>query len=480
MSIIYSKNKFSEKNLNLIVSLKDYSNLGFAKEVKNLELFKGEKEEVFQSNEIKESSLIKTLFVGIGEGKCNEEIRKSLAKAVKLIKKDKTKDINVYLDFNKEDEELTKKVLVLFAEVFTMVTFKDTVSKTDVEEEKEFTAYVFTANEVNNGQEKLDYGVNIANGVNLAIKLVNAPPNDMYPEAFAKIAKETAKENGFEADVITYSKLQKMKAGLILAVGESSENKPCMVVMKYNGNGDAPYTALVGKGLTFDSGGYCLKSYPGIASMHTDMAGGAAMLGAITAIAKNKLKENVYAVVPLSENLIGETAVLPGAVATSLSGKTVEIANTDAEGRLILADALYYISQKEEVEKIFDMATLTGAAANAFGGICSAIVSNNDELYKQLEIGSIKSGEKIARMPLFDEYRDSLKSLKADYKNLGNIKGGGIMTAAAFLEKFVNEKAWVHVDIAGVAFSETEKTYTEPGATGYGVKLMYYMLTKEF
>ncbi len=480
MSIIYSQTSLEAKAVNLILSLESYSNLGYAKEVKELNLFKGEKEELFTTSEIKESSLVKTIFAGIGSGKNNEEIRKSLSKAIKSLKSEKAKEIAVYLDFNKEDEEILKKVLTLFSEVYTMITLNDTVCKTDVKEEVNTEVFVYTAYEVENAQAKIDYGINIAQGVNLAIKTVNQPANEIYPETFAQIAVDTAKENGFEAEVITYEMLKEMGAGLILAVGASSEKKPCMVVMKYNNNGNAPYTAIVGKGLTFDSGGYCLKSYPGINNMHTDMAGGAAALGAITAIAKNKLKENIYAIIPLAENLIGEKAILPGSVATALSKKTVEIANTDAEGRLILADALYYIAQKEEVNKIFDMATLTGAAANAFGGICAAVISNNDDLYNEIEVSSIKSGEKIARMPLFDEYKDSLKSLKADYKNLGNLKGAGAQTAAAFLEKFVCEKAWVHVDIAGMAWSETEKAYTAPGATGYGVKLMYYMLTKEF
>ncbi len=480
MGIIYSQNSFEAKEVNLILSLETYSNLGYAKEVRELGLFKGEKEEIFSTTEIKESSVLKTVFVGLGKGEDNEEIRKSLSKAVKFIKSEKGQEIAVYIDFNKDDEDKTKKVLMLFSEVYTMLTLNDTVSKTDVKEEVNKEVVVYTAYSVENAQEKLNYGFNIAQGVNTAVKTVNMPANDIYPMSFAEIATKTAKENGFEVEVITYDMLKEMGAGLIIAVGGSSERKPCMVVMKYNGNGDAPYTAIVGKGLTFDSGGYCLKSYPGIANMHTDMAGGAAALGAITAIAKNKLKENVYAVIPLAENLIGETAILPGSVATALSKKTVEIANTDAEGRLILADALYYIAQKEEVSKIYDMATLTGAAANAFGGVCAAVISNDDAAYAELENSSVKSGEKIARMPLFNEYRESLKSLKADYKNLGHLKGAGAQTAAAFLEKFVCEKPWVHVDIAGMAWSDTDKTYTSAGATGYGVKLMYYMLTKEF
>ncbi len=480
MNILYSKEKFSPKELNLIISKEEYSIGKCAKEIKDLNLFKGEKEEVFTKTEIKDSKLTKSVFVGIGDGECNEGVRKSLAKAIKAVKNEKETTLHVYIDLNKEDKALTKKVLKLFGEVYTMVNFKDNVNKTDVKEEEAKEVLVYTAEELKKGQEKLDYGVNIAKGVNLAITTVNLPPNELYPESFAEIAKKSAEENGMEIQVITYEELKEMGAGLIVAVGGSSEKKPCMVVMKYTNNGDAPYTALVGKGLTFDSGGYCLKSYPGIANMHTDMAGGAAMLGAITAIAKNKLEKNVYAVIPLAENIIGETAILPGSVATALSKKTVEIANTDAEGRLILADALYYISKKDEVDKIFDMATLTGSAMATFGGVCSAVMSNNDELYNELYEAAKKSGEKVARLPMYKEYGESLKSIKADYKNLGSLKGGGTITAAAFLEKFVNEKAWVHVDIAGMSWSETEKTYTAPGATGYGVKLMYYMMTKEF
>ncbi len=475
MSIIF-KQEVAPAKANIIVVKQGYYKAECVKELVDLELFKADKEEVFTKTEVIDKKLVKTAYVGIGTDATNEDLRRSLAKGIKAVKDAKSEELSVHFDLEDTDVSLCEKMLVLFGEVYDMIHFEYKGYKTDLPPAKEVAVAISCNAKVSQPEEKITRGQNIAMGANVARQTANMPANYLYPETFANIALEKGKELGFEVEVISYEKLVEMKAGLILAVGASSEHKPCMVVMKYNGDGNTPYTAYVGKGITFDSGGYCLKSYPGIASMSGDMAGGGAALGTMCAVAANKLKTNLYVVVPLAENVIGETAILPGSVVTSLSGKTVEIANTDAEGRLILADALYYIAQKDEVARIYDSATLTGSTAMAFGGVCAGVMSNNDEAYDALHDASLRSGEQICRMTMFKEYGESLKSLHADLKNLSVLKGGGGISAAAFLEKFVEGKPWAHIDVAGITASEKEKPYTAPGATGYGAKLIYYIL----
>ena len=273
-------------------------------------------------------------------------------------------------------------------------------------------------------------------------------------------------------EILDEKEIEKLGMNLLLAVGRASITKPRLIVMRYlNEKDSAEKIGLVGKGLTYDTGGLCIKPADSMLEMKSDMAGAASVIGAMCAIAKGKVKKNVVAIVPACENAINENAYRPGDIIKSMNGKTVEIINTDAEGRLALADALTYAVRNEKVTEIVNLATLTGAILVSLGTITTGVFSNSDEKYAMIEKSSKLYGEKVWRMPIFDEYSELLKSTVADIKHTGGRMGGSI-TAAKFLEVFVEGLPWIHMDIAGTAFNSGIK-WLKKGATGVGVKTLY-------
>lgn len=311
-------------------------------------------------------------------------------------------------------------------------------------------------------QRGLAYG----EGINYARDLANTPANIMTPKRLSEEARELAERYALECTVLNKQDLIDLRAGALLAVSQGSDEDPCMIVVRYRGKGKSdPYTALIGKGLTFDAGGYNLKSDP--YGMKYDMCGGADVLGAMAIIAANHFPANVVAIIPASENLINGKACKPSDVITGMSGKTIEVANTDAEGRLILCDAITYAqTHLDNVKRIVDIATLTGACARALGDVYTGVFANDEAFYADFCRALKASDERGWRLPLAREYRDTLKSNSADLKNVG--KGSaGASVAACFLEEFVEEGvAWIHLDIAGVA------NHKEKGATGAMVRTM--------
>jgi leucyl aminopeptidase len=267
------------------------------------------------------------------------------------------------------------------------------------------------------------------------------------------------------------SQLEKAGFGALTAVGAGSVHPPVLIEIKYLGARpqDAP-VALVGKGITFDSGGICLKPAAKMEDMKFDMCGAAAVLGIIKAAAEMKLPVNLVGVIPAAENLPSGSACRPGDVVKSFSGQTIEIANTDAEGRLILADGLAYALRHKPVQ-IIDLATLTGAVVVALGQVAAGLVSNHDQLSAELQLAGERSGERIWRLPLWDDYRELLKSEVADISNMGSKPGAGTIVGGAFLEKFIGDTPWAHLDIAGTAYSDGNTVYAK-GATGAGIRLV--------
>ncbi len=318
----------------------------------------------------------------------------------------------------------------------------------------------------------------LAQSVALTRDLVNAPPNKLYPESFAAKIKSTLTPLGVKVQVIDDKALTKMGMGCLLAVGQASEHLPRLVVMSWAGAGTEKQKkqkplAFVGKGITFDSGGLNVKPYEGMMDMKMDMGGAATVTGLMSMLAKRKCKVPVVAVVALAENAISDEATRPSDIVTSYSGKTVEILNTDAEGRLVLADALTYVQEKFDPKLIVDLATLTGAIMISLGLNYCGVFANDNPLWEQLEKASATTGEKVWRMPLDDSFRREMDSVFADIKNIGNGRYGGSCTAAAFLGEFIDAgRAWAHLDIAGVAMSKTTPTCPVPFASGYGVKLL--------
>ncbi|MDP2173817.1 MAG: leucyl aminopeptidase [Candidatus Cloacimonadaceae bacterium] len=316
-----------------------------------------------------------------------------------------------------------------------------------------------------------------AEATNLARNLVNEPANVITPESLAEAAKKAALQYGFSLEIFTLDKLKRLKMDAFLAVGRGSKHEPRLIIMKYHGNLEHKnkVIGLVGKGLTYDSGGYCIKTPQGMVNMKNDMAGAAAVIGTFAAIATLKLKINVIGIIAACENMISGDAYRTGDILRSMAGKTIEVINTDAEGRLTLIDAITYAITKEHVEKIIDIATLTGAAVGALGNQISAVVTNDDKWLDKLKTASESSGEKIWQLPAHEDYKELIKSEVADLKNSGGPLAGTI-TAALFIREFVEEKPWIHIDIAGTALRDKESGVYSYGATGVGVRLLTSLL----
>lgn len=309
----------------------------------------------------------------------------------------------------------------------------------------------------------------LSEGVKLARDLTNEPGNGIYPETFAKQALELRKL-GAKVTVMDEKALEKAGLGAILAVGRGSARPPRMVIVHWEGSKQQPL-AIVGKGVTFDTGGYNLKTQgDSILRMTSDMAGAAAVLGTMHALAKQKAPVNVVGFMPLAENMISDRAYLPGDVIRAGNGKTIEIISTDAEGRLLLADALWYAETNFKPRAIVDIATLTGSKVGAVGSYYAGLFSNDDNLLGQINQAADKVQEKVWRLPLTDEMLPELKSRIADLRNTGSTTGAS--TAALFLTQFVKDTPFAHLDIAGNALSSSNKGLHTEGATGFGVRLL--------
>ena len=313
----------------------------------------------------------------------------------------------------------------------------------------------------------------VAESQNFTRDLVNEPGNRLTPVILAERARRMAAEVGLECEILDKQKITELKMGAFLSVSLGSDEPPCMIVLRYlpAQAPPSPVLGLIGKGITFDSGGISIKPAADMDKMKYDMAGGATMLGVIRAVALLKPNIRVIAVVPASENLLGGKAQKPGDIQTSMSGKTIEVLNTDAEGRLVLADALTYAHQVLGCTHLIDAATLTGACAVALGSVNAGVFGSDDSLVERLLASSRTAGEKMWRLPLDDEYKEQLRSAFADLPNIGGRYGGAI-TAAHFLKEFTADLPWTHLDIAGTAWLDDNKPHMSKGPTGVAVRTL--------
>ena len=313
-------------------------------------------------------------------------------------------------------------------------------------------------------------------GVNFARDLGNLPGNHGRPKTIASKARAMARRHGLSAKVLGPREMQELEMGSLLSVALGSPAPPQLIVLEHNrGKKKLPTVCLVGKGLTFDSGGISLKPAADMDKMRYDKCGGCVVIGTMRAAAEANLPLHIVGIVPASENMAGGNANKPGDVVTASNGKTIEILNTDAEGRLILADALVY-AQRFKPAATIDLATLTGACMVALGTHCCGLMSPDDELAQALEKAGQESFERAWRLPLWDEYSEEMKGKTTDLKNLGGRYGGAI-TAGAFLKEFAGDGAWAHLDIAGVSWDDSSRPYNRgKGATGFGVRLLFQYL----
>ncbi len=322
----------------------------------------------------------------------------------------------------------------------------------------------------------------IVKGVFFTRDLVSEPANVLFPVELAERAK-TLKDDGVKVEVLTATKMRELGMGALLGVAQGSAREPRMVVMQWNGapdQADQTPVAFVGKGVTFDTGGISIKPSSGMEDMKWDMGGAGVVIGLMRALAQRKAKTNSVGVVGLVENMPSGSAQRPGDIVTSMSGQTIEVLNTDAEGRLVLADALWYTHNRFKPRFIVDLATLTGAIIVSLGTERAGLFCNNKELSQQLMAAGDTVGEKLWPMPIDDAYDTDIDCDIADMKNIGSGRGAGSVTAAKFLQRFVNRTPWAHLDIAGVTWSKKELTLVPKGGTGFGVRLLDRLVAENY
>ena len=391
-----------------------------------------------------------TLLIGLGkEAELTQEIvRNAVAKGARRVRELKLDAANIKLVKSNVLTEVQMVEAVTDAICLGLYAFDK--YKTDKQEASELKFSIQEVVEVETANRCVKEREHIAAGINMARDIINEPSNVLYPETLANIITQCGKESGFEVEVLEGEALEKLGMDAMLTVGNGSVNKPRLIVMRHMNAGDEEIFGLVGKGLTCDTGGYSLKHTDSMYYQKTDMSGAASVLGTMIALAKNNVKKNVIGVIPACENVVSGCSYKVGDVLTTMAGKTVQVLNTDAEGRLALADAITYIIREEKVGKLLDLATLTGVAGVTFGNVYTAAISNNDAFYNEFLKAAEVAEEKFWRLPTDARYREWINSDVADIKNTG-AAGGGTITAAMFLQEFVEEHPWIHLDIAATA-----------------------------
>lgn len=334
---------------------------------------------------------------------------------------------------------------------------------------------IINKNKINNSEKIVNNSVVYAEAVNKTRDLVNTPPNIATPAYIADYAAKLAKENKLKCTILDEKQIEKLGMECFMAVAKGSYNKPRMVILEYNGKANEKPIVLVGKGVTFDTGGINVKPQAYMTTMKDDKAGACGVIHILEACAKLKLKANVVGIAALAENMVSERSFRPDDVLKSYSGLTVEIINTDAEGRLVLADALSY-SLKYKPKAIIDIATLTGASIIALGYFASPVLGNSQQLIDKIKAASEKSLEKVWQFPLWEEYEELIKSDIADIKHLNTDIDAGVIVGGIFLKKFVNDVPWAHIDIGATVWAKQEKGHIVKGATGFSVLLLLDLL----
>ncbi len=449
----------------------------FLRHLEKNEIFSGKAEEVYFALNDK---LEATLLIGLGkeENIDFEMLRKTFFKVAGVLLKNKVEEVE--LNVPKLNDLCNYKLAEAIAEGMLHATYSFDEFKSEKKEQTEITV---NYNPIKGKEARAEKGINealkLSESIFLTRNLVNRPANVIYPETLAEAAKEALEKNGVKVTVYGKKEIEELKMEAFLSVARASAKEPKLIVMEYYNNPESDErVALVGKGLTYDSGGYAIKPAQSMVTMHTDMGGAGTVIGAMNAISSLGVKANVVAVVAACENMVSGDGFRNGDIIGSMSGKTIEIANTDAEGRLTLADAVYYATDKLGATKLIDLATLTGACVAALGEQVSGAVTNNDEFFGKLLEANERAGEMVWKMPSTEYYKKMNESKTADIKNTGG-KFGGMMTAGLFVGSFLaKEIPWIHVDIAGTASVEKAYGYIKEGATGVMVKSLYYMFAE--
>ena len=416
----------------------------------------------------------RVVIVGLGKKRALtvNKIRGAMGEACRYLRQRNVKNVaSVILGTDNEKIAMSDAVQAMTeGALLGLYTFRRHITKKE-NNLGEIKALIIVGKEKATIEKSVSRGRIITEATNWARDIINEPANFMTPSDMAEAARQLAEKYGLVVEIFDKEKMAEAGMGALLGVSQGSQQPPKFIILSYKGKDtDEVDIALVGKGITFDSGGISIKPSERMSDMKGDMAGGASVLATLIALAQLKPKINVTALVPATENLPSGSALKPGDILKAMNGKTIEVLNTDAEGRLILADALSY-AKKIGAKAIIDVATLTGACMVALGNICTGAFSNNRRLEDRVVAAGKEAGENIWPMPMYEEYKEQLKSDIADIKNIGGRYGGAI-TAAKFLAEFINGTPWVHLDIAGTSDTDKEKGHLVKGATGVPVRTL--------
>jgi leucyl aminopeptidase len=424
-------------------------------------------------------SAFRLLIVGAGKrDHFNPTVgRKVIGAAVRYLKARSIKNFAVYAREKDRTPEFAQSV----AEAAVLANFESDKYKTDKKGDK-LVEHVILAgypeNAKNATERALEKGKVIAESQNFTRELVNEPSNKLTPRILAERAEAMARETGLAVEILDEQKIADLKMGALLSVAQGGPEPPRVMVLTYVPpipKPGAPVIGLIGKAVTFDTGGISIKPAEGMEKMKYDMAGGGAMLGVMRAISFLKPNLKVICVIPSTENMPGGRAQKPGDVQTAMSGKTIEVLNTDAEGRLILADGITFVKQLGATHLI-DAATLTGAIVVALANVNAGVFGSDQAFTDKLLASAKAAGEKMWQMPIDDDYREFIKGSSADIQNIGSGKGGGAITGAMFIKEFTGDTPWVHLDIAGTAWNDDQKPWMAKGATGTAVRTLVHLL----
>lgn len=417
------------------------------------------------------------LIIGAGEAAKLDEIalQKIGSRIVSALNAAKIKNASVFFDSKNSAKDLAN---IAFGAALQSYRFNKYFENKKKDKELKIESLTFASSEASKVEKEFAPLKILADNIFFTRDLVSEPSNILNPESYAEICK-TLKKDGLEVEVLGEAQMKKLGMDSLLGVGVGSARESQLVIMKWNGGkkGEAPL-AFVGKGVTFDTGGISIKPSNNMEDMKTDMAGSAVVVGLLRNLAQRKAKVNVVGVIGLVENMPSGTAQRPGDIVKSMSGQTIEVINTDAEGRLVLADALHYTNTKFKPKFIVDLATLTGAIIVALADVYAGLFSNDDDLAKKIMDCGKPTGERSWRLPLGEEYDEMINSDIADMKNVGSGRGAGSTTAAQFLQRFVGKTKWAHLDIAGVAWRGKGDAMAVKGASGYGVRLLDELVKK--
>lgn len=423
----------------------------------------------------------KIMLMGLGKKeKFNNEIARIVsAKAALKVREMEISEFSI-LPYSNLDEGLIEAISEGIA--LSLYSFNRYKTNDSGEESKVKQVTILINTDENKIQPIIDRTGLLVNAVNLARDLSNLPPNDCSPSQLASIAVSVGTEYGLKTRIVERYEMESLGLNGIVSVGKGSQNPPKLIILEYHGSTDdrKPYL-LVGKGVTFDTGGISLKDHDKMDEMKFDKSGGCNVVAIMKAVASLKLPINVVGIIPSVENMPSSTSYRPGDIIKMYNGKTVEVLNTDAEGRLILADALSFGITSYNPKAVIDLATLTGACIIALGTNVAAVIGTNKKFIDELHQVSDRTGEKIWELPLYEEFNEQIKSSIADIKNIGGRPGGAI-TAAAFLSNFTHGIPWIHIDIAGTAWTQEgtfERSYNPKGATGFGIRTLVKLLMED-